>query len=80
MTQVNVLEAKNNLSALLNLIESGLEQAVIIARRGKPIARLVPYETDVSSRIGVAKSEMLVAPDWDIHEGDAEIADLFGVM
>ena len=31
------------------------------------------------SKIGVAESEMLVAADWDIHEGDSEIESLFGV-
>ncbi|MDO4798656.1 MAG: type II toxin-antitoxin system Phd/YefM family antitoxin [Coriobacteriales bacterium] len=79
MTQVNVLEAKNGLSALLGLIESGREQSIIIARRGKPVARLVPYTPDTSARVGIAASEMLVAEDWDMHEGDEEIAGLFGV-
>lgn len=79
MTQVNVLEAKNGLSALLSLIESGHEQCIVIARRGKPIARLVPYGQDTSLRIGVASSETLVAEDWSINEGDDEVEALFGV-
>lgn len=80
MTQVNVLEAKNSLSNLLSLIESGREQSVVIARRGKPVARLVPYELNTSARIGIAAGEVLVADDWDINEGDSEIASLFGVL
>ena len=80
MTQVNVLEAKNGLSGLLSLIESGREESVVIARRGKPVARLVPYEPITSTRIGIAAGEELVADDWDINEGDSEIASLFGVL
>jgi len=38
--QINVLDAKNSLSELLKLAESGEE--VIIARRGAPAVRLVP--------------------------------------
>ena len=39
---VGVFEAKNRLTALLDEIEEGGE--VLITRRGKPIARLVPAE------------------------------------
>ncbi|MBA4748837.1 MAG: type II toxin-antitoxin system Phd/YefM family antitoxin [Sphingopyxis sp.] len=42
MTQVNVHEAKTNLSKLLALVEAGEE--VIIARGKEPVARLVPME------------------------------------
>jgi len=44
--QINVLDAKNRLSELLKLAESGEE--VIIARRGAPSVRLVPVtKTDL---------------------------------
>lgn len=39
---VNVLEAKTRLSELLKLLEAGEE--IVIARAGKPIATLRPYE------------------------------------
>lgn len=42
MTQVNVHEAKTNLSKLLARVEAGEE--VIIARGKEPVARLVPIE------------------------------------
>jgi prevent-host-death family protein len=38
--QVTVAEAKSQLSSLLDAVEAG--QAVVITRRGKPIAELVP--------------------------------------
>ncbi len=38
--RVTVAEAKTQLSSLLDAVEAG--QAVVITRRGKPIAELVP--------------------------------------
>jgi len=40
--QVNVHEAKTHLSRLLARVEAGEE--IVIAKAGKPIARLIPYE------------------------------------
>ena len=62
----------------MGLLESGKEQGIIIARRGKPVAKLVPYKPEAASRIGSA-TEALVCEDWDMNEGDAEVASLFGV-
>ena len=42
MHTVGVFEAKNHLTALLDEVEDGRE--VLITRRGKPIARLVPAD------------------------------------
>lgn len=42
MKTVNVLEARNNLSALLAEVERGEE--IVIARRGHPVARLVAVQ------------------------------------
>lgn len=42
MITVNVREAKTNLSRLLKQVESGEE--IIIARNGKPVARLLPVQ------------------------------------
>lgn len=42
MRQVNVHTAKTQLSKLLQLVEDGEE--VVIARNGRPVARLVPHE------------------------------------
>lgn len=40
MAEVGAFEAKNKLSALLDLVEQGEE--VVITRHGKEVARLVP--------------------------------------
>jgi antitoxin (DNA-binding transcriptional repressor) of toxin-antitoxin stability system len=56
MSTVNMLEAKSSLSRLVEAIESGEEAEIIIARNGRPAARLVPLvSTQTGKRIGVAK-------------------------
>ncbi len=42
MPIVNVFDAKSPLSRLIEHIESGSEGKIIIARHGRPVARLVP--------------------------------------
>jgi prevent-host-death family protein len=42
MTRVTIHEAKTNLSRLIEEVEKGGE--VVISRRDKPVARLVPIE------------------------------------
>ncbi len=50
MATVNVHEAKTQLSRLLAQVEAGEE--VVIARNGKPVARLVPCEQRGRRRFG----------------------------
>jgi len=45
MKQVGAFEAKNTLSALLDLVERGEE--VVITRHGRPAAKLVPTKPGV---------------------------------
>jgi prevent-host-death family protein len=42
MTEVGSFEAKNKFSALLDRAEHGEE--IVITRRGKPVAKLVPFQ------------------------------------
>jgi prevent-host-death family protein len=57
--QVNILEAKNRLSKLIKSVQGGEE--VVIAKRGEPVARLVPAEAPVgSAHIGRARTIL----DW----------------
>ncbi len=75
--QVNILEAKTNLSNLVRKVETGEEESVIIARYGKPVVKLIMYNaTPADKRIGVAKGK-LKSPD-DIDKYNEEIADMFG--
>jgi prevent-host-death family protein len=64
MSQVNVHDAKTNLSRLLLRVAAGEE--VIIARAGKPVARLVPYEEAPSRRVlGQDAGHVHIAEDFD---------------
>ncbi len=60
MPTVNLFDAKNRLSVLIDQVEEG--QEVTITRRGKPVARLVPIEAQVeAARRAVAKLHALRA-------------------
>ena len=48
---VNIYQAKSQLSALLEMAQAGEE--VVIARAGKPVARLTPIVPTADSRSGV---------------------------
>lgn len=75
--QVNILEAKTELSRLIRLVESGQEESVIIARHGKPVVKLTPYAAvPTDKRIGVAKGKLKAPTDLDQYNN--EIARLFG--
>jgi len=73
--EVNVHEAKTNLSKLLARVALGEE--VIIAKAGKPVAKLVPVDTKPKKRIlGSAKGEFVVPDDFN-DPLPKEIEDLF---
>lgn len=76
MHAVNMLQAKSNLSRLVDAIEQGEEREIIIARNGRPAARLVPMEMQApGQRIGVAKGVFQVPGSIDTH--NAEVAEMF---
>lgn len=61
---VNVHEAKTHLSRLLERVEKGEE--IVIARAGKPVARLVPIEPAPGKRpIGRDKGKIRMSDDFD---------------
>jgi prevent-host-death family protein len=76
MPTFNMLDAKSNLSRLVEAVESGREKEIIIARNGRHAARLVPIETQhAGQRIGIAKGKFAdLEPDPAL---DAEIEKLF---
>ncbi len=76
MREVNMLEAKSSLSRLVEALEQGREREIIIARNGRPAAKLVPFATQPpENRLGVAKG-LFEVPD-DIDARNAEIARMF---
>ena len=62
--QVNIHAAKTNLSKLLKKVSEGEE--VVIARSGKPVAKIVAYKTEASNRVsGSARGMISIAPDFN---------------
>ena len=70
----NIHEAKTNLSKLIAKTEAGEE--VIIAKAGKPVAKLVSHKVKLKPRkLGLLKGKIWVSPDFD--DEDEEINKLF---
>ncbi len=76
--QVNVHEAKSQLSRLLELVEEG--ETVVIARHGEPVAELVPARRKTGFPFGLARAEPLVAPgdEWWQPMSDTDAEDWIG--
>ncbi|MDN5916940.1 MAG: type II toxin-antitoxin system Phd/YefM family antitoxin [Pseudonocardia sp.] len=70
--QVNIYDAKTNLSKLIERVEAGEE--IVIARSGRPVAHLVPVPRRPNRSPGSLRGRITIAPDYDAS--DAELADL----
>jgi prevent-host-death family protein len=77
MSQVNIYEAKTQLSRLIERARAG--EDVVIARAGTPLVRLVPVERSLEPRrLGLLAGKVRLGRDWDSDQTNAEIAELFG--
>ena len=76
MPQIGMHEAKTKLSQLVERAERG--EDIVIARNGKPVARLVPVSAAASfdSVRGAWRDRVRMADDFD--ELPEDIADAFG--
>jgi len=64
MAVFNIHEAKTHFSKLLERVMNGEE--VVIAKAGKPVARILPVTTNVSTRQpGIDKGKVTIMPDFD---------------
>jgi prevent-host-death family protein len=76
MAQVGMHEAKTQLSQLVKRAEAG--EDIVLARNGKPVARLVPVASTSSleSLHGALRGRIRMADDFD--ELPHDIAEAFG--
>jgi prevent-host-death family protein len=77
METVNIHEAKTHFSRILERVAHG--ESIVIARAGRPVARLLPMEPPAlaaSRRIGFLAGEIWVPDDFD-RMGEPEITTLF---
>lgn len=75
---MNVHEAKTHLSQLLAGVEAGEE--IVIARAGKPVAKLVKHEqVREPRRPGALKGKIFIGEDFDDPLPDEMLRD-FGII
>lgn len=65
MTSVNMFEAKTNLSKYVLAVEEKKEAYILITRNGKPVAKIVPYDDQPQTRIGLGKGILPEMPSLD---------------
>lgn len=64
MAEVNVYEAKTQLSRLLNRAEAG--EDIVITRHGRPVARLAPVSQERPQRtLGRLRGRIHLSADFD---------------
>ncbi len=77
MIQVNMLEAKTELSKLIKMLETEQEEIIYLARNGHAVAQitLVPPQK-AADRIGAAEGKFKVPDEFDAW--DKEVEEMFG--
>lgn len=63
MKTINIHEAKTQFSKLIDKVMEGEE--VIIAKAGKPVAKLVPFKERRLINFGLLKGKIKIAADFD---------------
>lgn len=69
---LNLYEAKTQLSSLVDQVAAGAE--VIIAKNGKPMAKLVPIRDQPQRTPGKMKGKVWISKDFDAPMPDVEDA------
>lgn len=76
MTEVNIHQAKTHLSRLLLRVAAGEE--IVIARAGKPVARLVAYTSPLPDRVpGRDAGKLKIPDDFDVPLPDEILRDFY---
>jgi prevent-host-death family protein len=77
MQTINIYEAKTQLSKLVDLASSGTD--VVIARAGKPVARLTALKNENQiTGLGALKGKGWIADDFDAPLPDDLLAQFEG--
>ena len=74
MREIGAFEAKNKLGSLLDAVERGEE--IVITRRGKPVARLVPAQTGFDRAKARRAVEGIIEASRGVTLGGLKIKDL----
>jgi prevent-host-death family protein len=73
---VNIHAAKTSLSQLIEKAQAGEE--IIIAKSGKPVAKLVPIRTSSKRVFGSAAGTIVFHKGWDAPMSVKEMKDFLG--
>jgi len=77
MTTINIHEAKTHLSRLVEEVAAGAE--IIIAKAGKPIARLMPIAASIRKKhLGLLKGKIKVPDDFNAPLDDETLSTFEG--
>jgi prevent-host-death family protein len=76
MTTLNIHAAKTQFSRLIEEVEDGEE--VVIAKAGRPVARLVPIKKTIRRELGLLKGRLIVPDDFDAPLPDEVLAAFEG--
>lgn len=75
MTVINIHQAKTHFSKIIDQVMQGEE--IIIAKAGKPAAKLIPIDTKKPARKpGILKGKITISADFDTPLSD-DILDSF---
>ena len=68
MIEINMLEAKTNLTKLIKLLETKQEDEIIICRNGEPCAKLISYNKQLNKRIVGRFEGKYKEIDWEAFD------------
>ena len=78
MQQINIHEAKTHLSRLIE--QTALGEEIVIAKHGKPVARLIPYHNTIKKRTaGSLQGQIKLSDNFDSPLPD-DIAESLGML
>ena len=78
MSQVNVHQAKTHLSRLIDEIANGTEKEIVIAKSGKPKAKLVPFDDKPVKRLrGLMKGKIKISKNFEDSLPDSVIQSFY---
>jgi prevent-host-death family protein len=72
---LNLYDAKTQLSALVDKAADGEE--IVIAKNGKPMAKLVAFKSVVKRKPGRLKGKIWISPDFDAPMTEKELAEWY---
>jgi len=76
MIQVNMFQAKTELSKLIKSLEDEEHKSIVIARNGQPVAKLTLYNSDDAGKLEIGKFSGKYNLPKDIDESNDEVLAL----